>query len=233
MIDPNNPYTKMQRKVYDQEAKHWSPTNRDPVVGSWDKHNQWEDYDLLFESMEGVDKIALDFGCGPGRNILKYRDRFDRIDGADISRRVLEKAADFLNSRKVTANLIHINGVDLEPIVADAYDVIFSTICLQHIPVHPIRMNLFREFARVLRAGGWFTAQMGFGDNGDPRGVSYYTSKYDVDVTNGGCDVKVTDPKQLERDLIVAGFGEFSFLVRPTGPGDWHPYWIFFRARKE
>lgn len=29
---------------------------------------------------------VLDFGCGPGRNIVKYNKRFNRIDGVDIAK---------------------------------------------------------------------------------------------------------------------------------------------------
>lgn len=246
MIDPNNPFTKMQREFYAREAAKWSPDDRDPVVGSWDEHNAHQDYDLLFDGIDTAGMVALDFGCGPGRNIVRYAKRFKRIDGADIDRLNLINARIFC-AFKAFPLLYHVDGTSLRCIGEDGkpftdaeyqmgcwFDLVFSTICLQHIPVHAIRLNLFREFYRVLKPGGWFTAQMGFGDDGDPRGVDYYADRWDARTTNGGCDVKVTEQDQLRDDLVSCGFDDDSWrsVVVPTGPNDWHPEWIFFRARK-
>lgn len=232
---PDNPFTRMQKAFYDAEAARWSPEDRDPVVGKFDAHNAWADYDLLFDGLDTEGKVALDFGCGPGRNIVRYGKRFWRIDGADLSHRNLMNAIAWAAKNAAPLPDTYLcNGVDLADVPGERYDVVFSTICLQHIPVHAIRLGLFREFLRVLKPGGWFTAQMGFGDDGDPRGVGYYEDRWDAAKTNGGCDVKVVNKEDLLVDLKDAGFvaGSFRATVRPPGPNDWHPNWIFFRARK-
>ena len=46
-------------------------------------------------------------------------------------------------------------------------------------------------------------------------------------------DFEPENPKQLEEDLSAVGFGNFQYKIRPSGPGDSHPNWIFFRARKQ
>ena len=102
---------------------------------------------------------------------------------------------------------------------------------LQHIPIHEIRFNLFKEFYRVLNNGGWFTAQMGFG-KGKFGAVDYYKNHYNAAKTNGRTDVFIESPKQLEGDLKKIGFTNFECSIRPSGPGDTHPNWIFFRAQK-
>ena len=38
--------------------------------------------------------------------------------------------------------------------------------------------------------------------------------------------------KQIEKDLLSIGFKNFKYYIRPTGPGDGHPNWIFFNAQK-
>ena len=38
---------------------------------------------------------------------------------------------------------------------------------------------------------------------------------------------------QIERDLTAVGFAAFKYWIRPTGPGDTHPHWIFFTAVKK
>ena len=86
-------YLKMQNDYYDEYASKWSLSFRDPVVGSYDAHNDWSDYDeYLFKDFDTTGMIALDYGCGPGRNLVKFNSRFERIDGVDISDVNLEKA---------------------------------------------------------------------------------------------------------------------------------------------
>ena len=46
------------------------------------------------------------------------------------------------------------------------------------------------------------------------------------------CDTRVEDPMDVKKDLSEIGFKKFEFWVRPVGPGDRHPNWIFFTAVK-
>jgi ubiquinone/menaquinone biosynthesis C-methylase UbiE len=123
------------------------------------------------------------------------------------------------------------NGVDLSNICHELYDIVFSTICLQHICVHEIRFNLMKEFYRVLKPGGSVCLQMGFGP-GHPMTVGYYENYYDAPGTNSACDTRVDSTDELKNDLESIGFHSFNFDLRPTGPGDSHDNWIFFRATK-
>lgn len=232
-MDPNNKYTKMQQNHYDAEAATWTVENKDPVVGSFDKHNNWADYDeFLFKNIDTAGKIALDFGCGPARNIVKYANRFQRIDGADISQVNLDNAIKWCEANNVvTPRLFNNNGVDLSEIESEYYDVVFSTICLQHICVHEIRFNFLKEFHRILKPGGAICIQMGFGP-GHIRTVGYFDNNYDAQYTNSGHDTRVDASTELEKDLIQIGYHSFQYDIRPVGPGDSHTNWIFFRATK-
>lgn len=234
MINDDNKYTKMQKDFYDREASNWSIDKRNPVVGSFDAHNSWSGYRLLFEGLGDTSKSSmLDFGCGPGRNIVKYHDSFERIDGVDISQVNLDKARLWIekNGKFKNQRLFLCNGVDLSCIDSEQYDIVMSTIALQHICVHDIRLNYFREFFRVLKQGGTFTAQMGFG-SGKKESVNYYENFYDAKSTNSWCDVRVESPDQLKTSLQQCGFTNFSFVIDKVGPGDNHNNWIFFRATK-
>jgi len=232
-IDNNNKYTVMQKYVYDDQASLWSLKDKNPVVGFFDQHNSWNDYDVyLFKNIDTKDKIALDFGCGPGRNIVKFSKKFLRIDGVDISQINLDKAHIWLKENNVTIpNLYVNNGVDLSCIAQDAiYDVVFSTICMQHICVHDIRYSLFQDFYRLLKSGGDICIQMGYGAREYSSG--YYDNNYDAIGTNSFCDTRVENPDQLKNDLEKIGFVDFNFNIRPVGPGDQHQNWIFFQAKK-
>lgn len=235
MIEINNRYTQMQLNQYNAEASQWSEANRDKVVGSFDLHNQWGDYEILFERIANTnDKIAIDFGCGPGRNLVKYKNTFQRLDGVDISPINIEKAKIYCFRNGIINNNFYVNnGIDLENIESDQYDVVMSTITLQHICVYDIRKNLFKEFHRILKNGGTFTSQMGFGPSVPQKNsVDYYDNCYDAHASNGSCDTRVETPDQLKTDLEEVGFSDFNFKITETGPGDKHPNWIFFSVRK-
>lgn len=228
-------YSSMQIDHYEQTAAGWTPENRNPVVGSFDEHNDWVDYDtFLFKDCINFDS-CLDFGCGPGRNIVKYNSRFKTFDGVDLSQTNLDNALKWIQTNNCSiekTKLIKCNGYNLENIQDNTYNVIISTITLQHICVHDIRMNYFKEFYRVLKPDGIFTAQMGYGV-GHPMSVSYYENNYDATETNSRCDTRVEDPTQIEQDLSQCGFVNFKFYLRPVGPGDVHSQWIFFNAQKK
>lgn len=233
MITPDNKYTQMQLNAYNSMASEWSIDHRDPVVGSYDFHNQWKDYELLFEGLENKqDKVVLDFACGPGRNIVKYNSLFKRIDGVDISPVNIENAKKNIAYNNIELPNLYINnGVDLSQIATENYDLVISTIALQHICVYDIRKNIFNEIYRVLKTGGTFSAQMGYGSP-SPSTVGYYENYYDAIKTNRACDVCIESADQIKQDLDNIGFKKFSYKITEVGPGDFHPNWIFFNAQK-
>lgn len=232
-------YLNMQKVQYENNAKLWSQSNRDPVVGSYDQHNSWPDYDeFLFKGVKTEGKLALEYGCGPGRNIIKFNDRFRRIDGVDIAQMNKEKAIINCNNNKIFDFNYYVTDGKSIPVDDETYDVIFSVICLQHIACHTIRQSIFEDCYRVLKKGGHLCFQMGYGGvQPGPRGekypvCGYYDNMYDAPKTNGALDVSITDEKELKKDLYKIGFKLFKFDIRPVGPGDNHKNWIFVRVKK-
>jgi ubiquinone/menaquinone biosynthesis C-methylase UbiE len=232
MIQKENKYTQMQLNLYNGLASGWSESNRDPVVGSFDGHNNWPDYENLFTKLENQNElIGLDFACGPGRNIVKYNGRFKRLDGVDISPINIEKANSYTSNRGIETVLYTSSGVDINVVPSDEYDFVMSTIALQHICVYDIRYSIMKDIYRVLKNGGVFTAQMGFGSP-SPRTVGYYENYYDAESSNRACDVCIETPEQLEKDLLEIGYKDFKYTIGRVGPGDIHPNWIYFSVVK-
>ncbi len=189
----------------------------------------------MFKDIINLDfKKVLDFGCGPGRNIVKYNNTFKSIDGVDISQTNLDNSLIWIKHNNINpenTKLFLCNGIDLSNIGNENYDIVMSTICMQHICVYEIRLNYLKEFFRVLKPGGYITIQMGYG-KGSPMTVDYYVNNYDALSTNRGCDTDISESTQIENDLISIGFKNFNYYIRQTGPGDCHNNWIFFNAQK-
>ena len=233
-----NKYSEMQKAQYESDASRWTVDNRDPVVGGFDQHNAWSDYvEYLFKDIKDLDKkVGIDFGCGPGRNLVKYSDSFKELHGVDIAQKNIDNAAIWLehNSKNLNKHKLFVcSGVDIAAVPSKSYDVVMSTICFQHICVYSIRAGLLEEFGRVLKPGGSLTMQMGFGPQVPTKAsVDYYDNYINAAGTNGQMDTRVENPEFVERDLVIAGFHDFKFYIRETGPGDSHPNWIFFNAKK-
>jgi SAM-dependent methyltransferase len=212
------------------EADRWNLQNKNPLVGWYDEHNNDpREEELLFRGIPTrVGSLALEYGCGPGRNFIKFKDLFKRIDGADISKNIIDKVSANLEGTGIPVpNLWHTDGHSL-PLVSDSsYDVVYSIICQQHIGCRAWRLELYREFLRILAPGGHFTFQMGFGANGSA--VDYF-HEYDETDTHHR-DVRVEDVEVLQKDLEDQGFIEFDHVL--TDPcHDVHAQWIWVKCRK-
>jgi SAM-dependent methyltransferase len=95
---------------------------------------------------------ALDFGCGVGRLTAALAGQFGEATGADISRPMLEQAAR-INAADGRCRYVHNDTADLRAFPDQSFDLVYSSLVLQHIPPVLARAYL-AEFVRVLRPGG-------------------------------------------------------------------------------
>jgi SAM-dependent methyltransferase len=226
-------YLEMQLTEYDKEATKWSLQDKNPVVGWYDNHNMNPDYDnLLFKGFDTSDKVAIEYGCGPGRNQIKFADRFKRVDGCDISPICIEKAKINIEDAGLELPKLYVCDGKSLPVPDGSYDVVFSVICLQHICVHSIRYSIMSDIFRVLKPGGYFCAQMGFGVGDSPNTVGYYDDYTDAIQTNGWRDTRIDDEAFLKDDLDKIGFIDYRSDIVKADPRDQHPNWIWFQGRK-
>jgi ubiquinone/menaquinone biosynthesis C-methylase UbiE len=228
-------YLKMQRALYDRLAEDWALDHRDPVVGFYDEHNAYPDYDTkLFRGFDTTGMTAVEYGCGPGRNLIRYSPRFKHIIGVDISSINLEKA--ILNTHKhgvINYGLARCDGEDI-PLPDDYADVVFSVICLQHICCHSIRFNIMKEAYRVLKPDGYFCFQMGIGVNDVEKPTAeYFENAYHAQDTNSGYDVVIRNEEDLRGDLEKIGFRNYSSYIGDALPSTGsHKNWFWVQVQK-
>jgi ubiquinone/menaquinone biosynthesis C-methylase UbiE len=191
--------------------------------------------DIKLNPEDFKDKTALDFGCGKGRNVTNILSlaNFKRVDGVDISPNNISYCMSEYAGQN--SNFYLNNGENLNTIPDNEYDFVMSTIVFQHICVHELRYKLKQEIYRVLKNGGLFSFQMGFGDisfTGHTRPNNYYDNAYGATGSNGSDDVRVTNENDLISDLEKIGFKDITFEIREPFLDGGHPNWIYVKCKK-
>lgn len=219
------------RSSYDTEA--FTTSNQDElVVGTYALHETFAYEQWLIGGLRRLPgAVAIDYGCGPGRMLIRLAPFFARVDGVDISPELIEVAARRCANLPAPPRLYVTPGDSLPADTHAVYDFAFSVICLQHICVHSIRARILQGLFDALKPGGVLSFQMGYGP-GHANMVDYESDYVEAAATNGVNDVGVLHPSDLAGDLARVGFTRLAFALTPTGPGDRHGAWIFARAVK-
>jgi SAM-dependent methyltransferase len=109
-----------------------------------DFFERWRQYGLNLES-------CLEIGCGAGRITKHLSLRFQKVHAIDVSPGMIAYAKNALAAENVEFCLT--GGLDL-PQANRSVKAIFSTHVLQHLDNVEVVLAFFREFFRVLDAGG-------------------------------------------------------------------------------
>ena len=204
-------YINMQREHYNNPA--YAPED---IVGQYEWHEEYpyETFLLyrngdirkpLFETTG--DKVALDFACGPGRMVKRMRKIFAKVDGCDISERMIEEA----RKRVPDTDFYITNGNDLGKVPLNSYDLVYCTISMQHIASYQIRSEILRNMNKVLKESGKVVLQMAYNANcpyvfekkrlilngneirvyGKIPMAAYFSNDYGAKTTNGGYDLGI------------------------------------------
>lgn len=221
----------MQKNLYENETPRMAEQNHK-------QHNSNPDYwGILLKPLTEGDwsgKVVFEFGCGCGRNIENILNSVvvKEAHGGDISSNNIEYCKQYVldNTKKTNFKFFTTDGQTLQPAESEAYDFIFSTIVLQHIPVYNIRKKILTDFYRCAKPGAVISFQMG------GAGLAHYANYYDnvvqATTTNGGHDVVVTDPQNLVDDLTEIGFKNINYVVRPSWEDSGHSEWVFVTCNK-
>jgi ubiquinone/menaquinone biosynthesis C-methylase UbiE len=127
--------------TYDEIAEHFAATREYP----------WPEItDFLADVPAG--ELGLDVGCANGRHLAPLADRTDRVCGVDLSRPLLDLAAERTSARD-DVTLVQGDATAL-PIADDSIDVALYIATLHHLPTVAARQASLAELARILTADG-------------------------------------------------------------------------------
>ena len=204
------------------------------------EHNSNPDYHNILlkyvSQYSGINKKALDFGCGKGRNIKNLLGvaEWASVDGCDISSSNIH---DCMNRFPANRHRFYLCDTHLlGGVKHNEYDFVLSTITLQHIPIHKLRHQILVEIYLSMKNNALFSFQLGYGfdlnDKFKRSKASYYQNSYFANSTNGNHDFRVSNPNEIVQELKGIGFQKIEFEVRNSYLDYGHDYWIYVHAFK-
>jgi SAM-dependent methyltransferase len=126
------------RTVFDEIAADFARTRQRP----------WPEIEAFVADVPGGD-VALDIGCGNGRNVSLLLGTYSRVVGVDFSRELLGIA----RTDNPQAAFVCGDGTHL-PIAGGVADVALCVAMLHHLPSAEERAALLDELGRTLAPGG-------------------------------------------------------------------------------
>jgi len=254
--DPLEKETEDQMVAYAQMAKSFmNKPFRSPldIVGNIEWHEEFPYEGYLFGELGTLKRSnrIIDFGCGPGRMIKRVNKLFDWVDGIDISDYAIEWSK---QQPEFEGNDFYISsGLDVGRAPENNYNIVFSTISMQHIPSRLIRRNIMRGMFNLLVKDGWITLQMAYHPDYEAGKWSHDTehATYEADflgaaATNGHADVVINEPDLplLKQDIEDIGFSNVEFthvnveelyanLNGQSHAPYWARDWLFIRGQKK
>ena len=104
-------------------------------------------------------RAALDFGCGVGRLTRALAQHFDRCVGVDIADSMIAKARELHREWPTTHFVLNVSG-DLGAFEENSFDLVYSSIVLQHLPSLQLIESYIAEFMRILAPHGLLVFQL-------------------------------------------------------------------------
>jgi SAM-dependent methyltransferase len=173
-------------------------------AGTWD-HDVSQNIDALLGAICATPPFTLlDFGCGPGRDLIALTQRGHIAIGLDGSIRLAEMAR--------TASGCEVWQQDFLALAlpTQMFDGIFANATLQHVPTSELP-RVLRQLHAALKPGGVLFASI-------PRGN-------DSEGWNNGRFSAYHAAESWQRFCVAAGFVEVTHYFRPEGlPREQQPW---------
>jgi len=168
-------------------------------------HDVSQNIDALLSELkaDGPYRI-LDLGCGPGRDLVAFRDLGHHPVGLDGTSAFVEMAR-----AEAGVEVLHQNFLALD-LPEASFDGIFANATLFHVPSAELT-RVLTDLRRSLRSGGVLFSSNPRGDNHEGWNGERYCVYHDLD--------------QWRAYALAAGFEEIRHYYRPSGlPRDEQPW---------
>jgi len=160
-------------------------------------HDVTQNHAALLRHIEATPPFSiLDLGCGPGRDLLRFRSLGHEPVGLDGSARFVEMAREHSG-----CEVLHQDFLKLD-LPRERFDGIFANASLFHVPQRELP-RVLGELRDALRPRGVLFSSNPRGDNREGWSGERYGCFYDL---------------ARWRELVVAsGFAELEHYYRPSG----------------
>jgi len=177
-------------------------------------HDVSQNLDALLHEISGEPPFrVLDFGCGPGRDLLALRERGHAPVGLDGAEAFVAMARELSGVEVWHQDFLSLRLPDA------AFDGVFANASLFHVPLSALP-RVLEEIRRCLRAGGVLFASNPRGQNEGGWNHDRYGVYHDFD--------------QWRRLVLGAGFEEIRHYYRPQGlPREQQPWLATLWRRPE
>jgi len=160
-------------------------------------HDVSQNIDALLGQLEGPGPFTiLDFGCGPGRDLVAFAGRGHRAIGLDGAANFVEMAAAYSGCPVWHQNFLALDLPDSH------FDGVFANASLFHVPVRALP-GVLAQLRATLKPGGVL-----FSSN--PHG-------HDQEGFSGGRFGAYHTPERWAELVTAAGFSEIQRYFRPNG----------------
>ena len=160
-------------------------------------HDVSQNIDALLDELDGGEALRiLDFGCGPGRDLIALRDRGHHPVGLDGTLAFVEMA-----QNQAGVEVLHQNFLSLD-LPSHSFDGVFANASLFHIPSVELP-RVLGELRNCLRPGGVLFASNPRGNNSEGWNGERYCVYHDLE--------------RWRNFVVAAGFEEIRHYFRPAG----------------
>jgi len=182
---------------YDRNAESFWRGTRD--------HDVAQNISALLEHIEGARPfMLLDFGCGPGRDLVMFAGLGHAAIGLDGSARFVEMARTHSGCEVWRQDFL---ALELPP---GRFDGVFANAALFHVPAQELP-RVLRELRAALKPRGVLFSSNPRGRNEEGWNGERYGMYWDLET--------------WRRHLLAAGFTELAHYYRPAGlPREQQPW---------
>ena len=138
----------------------------------------------------------LDFGCGPGRDLVRFRELGHEAVGLDGAEQFVQMARDHSG-----CEILHQDFLALD-LSSQRFDGVFANASLFHVPTQEL-LHVLKELSSCLKTSGVLFSSNPHGSNWEGWSDNRYC-----------CFMQHAE---WRRFMVAAGFFELEHYYRPTG----------------